>query len=98
MIQAILQHRPGSQPTTIEGKLLYDANLLDTMGAIGFARLAIGAFFWHHYKTMQEVLDLIRERLSYADTFHFERARAMAEPKVVFMREAVAQLAAELEL
>ena len=98
VLQAIRQHRPGSRPATVEGKLLYDANLLDTMGAIGFARLAIGAFFWHHYKTMQEVLDLIRERLSYADTFHFERARAMAEPKVVFMREAVAQLAAELAL
>ena len=98
VIQAIRQHRPGSRPSTVEGKLLYDANLLDTMGAIGFARLAIGAFFWHHYRTMQEVLDLIRERLSYADTFHYERARAMAEPKVVFMREAVAQLAAELDL
>jgi uncharacterized protein len=98
VIQAIRQHRPGSRPATVEGKLLYDANLLDTTGAIGVVRLAIGAFFWHHYKTMQEVLDLIRERLSYADTFHFERARAMAEPKVVFMREAVAQLAAELDL
>ena len=98
VIQAIRQHRPGSRPSTVEGKLLYDANLLDTMGAIGFARLAIGAFFWYHYRTMQEVLELIRERLSYADTFHYERARAMAEPKVVFMREAVAQLEAELEL
>ena len=98
VIQAILQHRPGSQPTTIEGKLLYDANLLDTMGAIGFARLAIGAFFWHHYKTMHEVLELVRERLSYADTFHFERARTMAEPKVAFMRQAVAELEAELDL
>ena len=98
VIQAIRQHRPGSRPSTVEGKLLYDANLLDTMGAIGFARLAIGAFFWHHYRTMQEVLDLIRERLGYADTFHYQRARAMAEPKVVFMREAVAQLEAELDL
>ena len=98
VIQAIRQHRPGSHPSTVEGKLLYDANLLDTMGAIGFARLAIGAFVWHHYKTMQEVLDLIRERLCYADTFHHERARAMAQPKILFMREAVAQLTAELDL
>ncbi len=95
--QAIREHRPGSRPSTIEGQLLHDANLLDTIGAIGFARLAIGAFFWHHYKTMQEVLEMIRERLSYADTFHFERARAMAQPKVAFMRAAVEQLAAELE-
>ena len=98
VIQAIRQHRPGSRPTTVEGKLLYDANLLDTTGAIGFARLAIGAFFWHHYKTMQEVLDLLRERLSHADSFHFERARTMAAPKIAFMREAIRRLEAEMEL
>ena len=98
VIQAIRQHRPGSRPATIEGKLLYDANLLDTTGAIGFARLAIGAFFWHHYKTMQEVLDLLRERLSHADSFHFERARTVAGPKIAFMREAIRRLEAEMEL
>ena len=91
VIQAIREHRPGSRPTSMEGKLLYDANLLDTIGAVGFARLAIGAFFWHHYKTMHEVLEMIRERLGYADTFHFDRSRAMAEHKVSFMREAVAR-------
>ena len=82
----------------MEGRLLYDANLLDTMGAIGFARLAIGAFFWHHYKTMGEVLELVQQRLSFADTFHFDRARRMAEPKVAFLRQAVTQFEEEMRL
>ena len=98
VIVAILNHRPGGNPTTMEGKLLYDANLLDTMGAIGFARLAIGAFFWHHYKSMAEVLDLVQQRLGFADTFHFDRAREMAEPKVAFLRDAVTVFEQEMKL
>ena len=44
------------------------------------------------------MLDLLRERLGHADSFHFERARRMAAPKVAFMREAITQLEAELDL
>jgi uncharacterized protein len=98
VVAAILTHRPGGEPASVEAKLLYDANLLDTMGAIGFARLAIGSFFWHHYKTMAEVLELVQQRLSFADTFHFERSKQMAEPKIAFLRQAVAQFEEEMRL
>ena len=96
VIHAIRHHRPGSRPSSVEGMLLHDANLLDTMGATGVVRLSIGAFFWHHYKTMNDVLELIRERLSYSDSFHFDTARVLAEPKIRFMKLAVTQMAEEL--
>jgi len=95
---AIAEHAPGSQPEGLEAKLLYDANLLDTIGAVGFARLSIGAFFWHHLKTMEDVLAFLRERLAHSERFCFEVSAQMAKEKLAFMRHAVDQFEAELAL
>ena len=95
---AIQEHTPGEHPVGLEAKLLYDANLLDTIGAVGFARLSIGAFFWHHHKTMEEVLEFLRERLQHSERFCFEVSAGMAKEKLVFMRSAVEQFEAELAL
>ncbi len=96
--QAILLHMPGGSPVAVEGKLLHDANLLDTLGAVGLARLSIGSFFWYNFKTMKEVVDLIRRWLGYADHFCFPRSRQMAEKKIRFTRLAVEQFDRELQL
>jgi uncharacterized protein len=97
---AILNHMPGKEQDgqAVETKLLHDANLLDTLGAIGFARLAIGSFFWFHYKTMEEVLDLLRQWRGYADCFYFPTSRDMAGPKIAFLDRAIEQLSSELNL
>lgn len=95
---AITEHTPGSEPKEVESKLLYDANLLDTIGAVGFARLSIGAFFWHHLKSMEEVLAFLRERLAHSERFCFEISTQMAQEKLDFMRRSVAQFEAELAL
>ena len=89
---AIAEHAPGSQPEGLEAKLL------DTVGAVGFARLSIGAFFWHHLKTMEEVLAFLRERLAHSERFCFEVSAQMAQEKLAFMRHAVDQFEAELAL
>ncbi|MBN1837051.1 MAG: HD domain-containing protein [Spirochaetales bacterium] len=98
--QAILEHMPGEEreEASPETKLLHDANLLDTLGAVGFARLSIGSFFWFHHKTMQEVLALLRQWRGYADRFYFSASRELAARKVEFLDLAVEQLAGELSL
>ncbi len=96
--QAVLHHMPGGEPGTVEGRLLHDANLLDTLGAVGMARLAIGSFFWYQFKTMEEVIGLVREWLENADRFCLPRAREMAEEKIRFMRQALEQFDRELQL
>lgn len=62
MYEAILQHMPGEEDkaASIECKLLPDVNLLETVGALGLVRIAIGSFFWHHLKTMGEVVKLLK--------------------------------------
>ncbi|HUV08111.1 MAG TPA: HD domain-containing protein [Spirochaetia bacterium] len=96
--RSILQHLPGDVPESVEGKLLHDANLLDSIGAVGFARLSIGAFFWRHHKTLEDVVKMLEEELSHADRFFFAESREMAKAKKGFMGTAIEQLKKELEL
>jgi len=102
--RAILYHMPGEEgevpgeEPSIEGKLLHDANLLETVGAIGLIRLSIGSFFWHHLKTMGEVIELLRRWRGYAETFFFPKARKLARRRIEFLDQAISRFEEELEL
>jgi HD superfamily phosphodiesterase len=97
---AILHHMPGEEREghSLETRLLHDANLLDTLGAIGLIRLAVGSFFWFHHKTMNEVLELLRQWRGYAEDFYFDRSRELAQAKIRFFDQAIEQLAGEISL
>ena len=95
---AILNHMPDGHPTTVEGKLLWDANLLDSLGAVGFARLAVGAFIWYHYKSMQEIQTYVKRELSFTERLHFERSKEIAKDRIAFTKAAVEQFEKDLQL
>ncbi len=97
---AILNHMPGPEgkADSLEGKLLHDANLIDSLGAIGFARLAIGSFFWHHYNTMEDVFKLLKRWLGYADNFYLPKSRDLAKDKIDFLNSALEQFSKEFNL
>jgi uncharacterized protein len=96
--EAILTHMPNGKPVSVEAKLLFDANLLDSIGAVGFARLAVGGFLWYHYKTMREIADYVRRELSQTDRLNFPRSREMAKEKLSFTQAALEQFERELKL
>ncbi len=95
---AILNHMPDGSPERVEAKLLFDANLLDSIGAVGFARLSVGAFIWYNMKTMQEILRYVSRELSFTEKFHFDKSRELARDKIAFTQAAIAQFTKELEL
>jgi uncharacterized protein len=98
VIDAILNHMPDGNPSSVEAKLLWDANLLDSLGVVGFARLSVGAFIWHHFKTMQEVRDYVKRELSFTERFNFPKSREIAKEKIAFTKAAVEQFAREIRL
>ncbi len=98
VVDAILNHMPDGNPQRVEARLLFDANLLDSIGAVGFARLSVGGFIWYNYKTMQEILTYVSRELSHTEKFHFPRSRELAKDKIAFTRAAIEQFTKELEL
>jgi len=98
VVEAILHHMPGTKPVSTEAKLLFDANLLDSLGAVGFARLAVGGFLWHHFKTMPEIVGYLRRELAETDRFHFPQSRELAKQKIAFTKAALEQFERELRL
>jgi HD superfamily phosphodiesterase len=98
VLEAILNHMPDGKPESTEAKLLFDANLLDSIGAIGLARLSIGAFLWYHYKTMEEVLEYAKREIAHTEKFHFPKSKELAEDKIRFSKLAMEQFAKELHL
>ncbi len=98
VIDAILNHMPDGKPSSTEAKLLFDANLLDSIGAVGFARLAAGAAVWYHYSTMKELLDYVTRELALTESLHFDTSRALAREKIAFSKAAIEQFTKELHL
>jgi hypothetical protein len=102
--EAILHHMPGEpeegldEGLSLEARLLHDANLLETIGAIGLVRLSIGSFFWHHLKTMGEVIELLKRWRGYAESFYFSKSRKLAGERIEFLDRAISRFEEELEL
>lgn len=96
---AILNHIPEGTPTRIEGKMLHDADMLDSLGMTGFTRLAIGAFFWKGAKTLYEVLELVREYKGRAEQhLILEKSRKIAGERLGFMDQALDRLEKEISI
>lgn len=98
VVECIRTHFPGANPTLTEAKMLHDANLLDSLGAIGIVRLSIGAFFWHHLKTLNDVLVLIKKFKEKEKFLIFDKSRDLAKEKIDFMDKAIDELEQERNL
>lgn len=97
---AIRAHMPGAEDeaASLETKLLHDANLLECLGAVGFARLSISAYAWHHFATIEQLLEFLRLWRGHAERFYFPVSREMARERVEFLDRAIAQLTRECSL
>lgn len=91
---AILGHVPAGQPTTPEGIVLHDADLLDFMGAEGVARF-FGAPS-DEPNLDQGVSYIENFGLTLGDRLLTDEARRLAEARLAYMRGFLEQLRSEL--
>lgn len=98
VVVAIATHLPSQQPTTIEGVLLRDADILEQLGAIGLLRTVskIGrdtryTTFADALRQLQRCVDTLPQQL------HLPAACKLAEPRVHALNAILAAAYAEAD-
>jgi uncharacterized protein len=94
--EAIRTHQPHDDPRTVEGIVLHDADILEQLGAVGFARALAKIGRDTRYPTFSQVVPVLRRALEeFPGKLRTERARALAEPRIAVLRAFLAALEAE---
>ncbi len=87
----------GTQPATLEGKIVQDADRLDAIGAIGIARTF--AYGGKAGRTLESSIQHFHEKLLLLkDTMNTEEAKRIAEKRHEFMEDFLAEYQEETTL
>ena len=87
VIEAIRAHLPSTQPTSIEGTLLRDADLLEQLGAVGILRTASKVGRDTRFVRFADALRVLRRNAEqWPSLLQLESARRLAEPRVKILK------------
>jgi len=88
----------GDTPQTLEGKLLHDAIIIDSLGAIGFARFSIGSFFWDKPNKLDEIYQNYKNFVDKAlNSFALPEAKEFSKSRIEFSQKILQNFYEELE-
>jgi len=80
--EAILHHQPNDRPTTVEGTLLHDADILEQLGAVGLLRAAVKVGRDTRYPTFTSILPALSHAVNHlANLTCLPRAKIMAQSR-----------------
>lgn len=83
VLEAIRNHQPHDDPTTMEGVILRDADILEQLGAIGIMRQFAKVGRDSRYPTFTAAVAVMRRSVEVLPArLRLERARTLAEPKI----------------
>ncbi len=83
VVEAIRTHQPHLAPTSVEGTILRDADILEQLGAIGILRVVAKVGRDTRYPTFTDAAATLRKALAdLPGKLHLESAKALAQPKI----------------
>ena len=85
--QAIQNHQAKDEPTTVEGTLLRDADILEQLGAIGILRAAVKVGRDSRYPSFSSILPVLNHAVNHlTNQTRLIRSRAMAQSRAEMLR------------
>ena len=83
VVEAIRTHQPHLSPTSVEGSILRDADILEQLGAIGILRVVAKVGRDTRYPTFTDAAATLRKALAdLPGKLHLESAKTLAQPKI----------------
>lgn len=87
VLDAIRTHLPWQQPTTVEGVILRDADILEQLGAIGIMRIVSKVGRDTRYPTFTDALRQLQRNVDQLpDRLALPAAQRLAEPRIQYLR------------
>jgi len=87
--------REKPDPKTLNQKILYDADGLELIGAVGLMRTALDAAYYH--KTWWDMVKKMENRLEMKDLFYTKTAKNLARKRLKLLKNVLQQLKKELD-
>jgi uncharacterized protein len=87
VLEAIRTHQPHDEPSTIEGTILRDADILEQLGAIGVLRGVCKVGRDNRFPNFTSAVQSLRKALAnLPPRIRLDSARGLAEPKIAALR------------
>jgi uncharacterized protein len=96
VVEAIRTHQPAAHPSTIEGVILRDADILEQLGAVGILRTVCKIGRDTRFPTFTAAAESLRKALAALPAqIRLDTTRALAEPRIQLLAAFLAALADE---
>jgi uncharacterized protein len=98
VVEAIRTHQPHFTPTSIEGAILRDADILEQLGSIGIMRVVAKIGRDTRYPTFTDAVTTLGKNLAeLPPMLRLESAKTLARPRIALLQEFLNELHAEVQ-
>jgi len=98
VVEAIRTHQPHLTPSSVEGMILRDADILEQLGAIGIMRVTAKIGRDTRYPTFTNAATTLRKSLAdLPSQLHLKTAKALARPRIALLEAFLQELDQEAQ-
>lgn len=88
VLEAIREHQPKDEPSTMEAAILRDADILEQLGAVGILRAVCKVGRDTRFPRFTDAVTLLRRNLDdLPGKIRLESSRRLAQPRIAILRE-----------